>query len=119
MHRHSPAHLSRCSPQLRLAQVSHEFHDRISATPRFEALSELNEHCNINMSKDRSEFSPAERLFLTPTRHSANNCIYLYMPFSEVRGPLLIRHILPVEWALYCLRLVCVMSMHGDVSVRV
>lgn len=71
--------------QLRLAQVSHELHDRISATPRYEALSELKEHCSIDLSKDWMDSSPAEKLFHPLSEDVMYDTIYLVMPFTEVR----------------------------------
>ena len=73
--------------QLRLAQVSHELHDRISATPRYEALSELKEHCSIDLSKEWSLLSPAERLFKKPPRFGPRvnrREIDLTMPIPQV-----------------------------------
>ena len=74
-------------PQLRLAQASHELHDRISGTPRYEALSELKEHCSIDLSKEWSLLSPAERLFKKPPRFGPRvnrREIDLTMPIPQV-----------------------------------
>ena len=84
-HPHSHTHIGTHVPlQLRLAQVSHELHDRISATPRYEALSELKEHCSIDLSKEWHQSTPAEQLFKIPPRPRWIRSVGLIMPVFKV-----------------------------------